>query len=66
MKLTDEQVYARLHGALGEIGGEGETALGDNTLKAARRALVLLQMGLVQAQETGSEKNRAIKVPDAS
>lgn len=66
MKLTDRQVYDRLHAALGEVTGDGETVLGDSTLKAARRALVLLQMGVVQAQEDGTDRNRAIKVPDAS
>lgn len=69
-KLSDDQVYERLHAAylaLGREDGEtvrGETVRGDTALKAARRALVLLQMGHLAAQDSGSDENRSIKAPD--
>lgn len=63
-KLTDEQVYERLHAALLVIGfGEGVTVRGDTAIKAARRALVLLQMGHLSAMDSGSDRNVAIKDP---
>ncbi|WP_146119567.1 hypothetical protein [Phyllobacterium phragmitis] len=64
-KLNDEQAYDRLHSALLAIGKEeGETVRGDTSLKAARRALTLLQMGLLKAMDDDSDKNVAIKDPD--
>ncbi len=44
MKLSDTEVYDRLHRALLALGPEGGlTAAGDTALKAARRALLILQ-----------------------
>lgn len=51
-KLTDEQVYGRLHKALLDLGEEaGVSTVGDTALKTARRSLVLLQMSIVKAAE---------------
>ncbi len=63
-KLTDDQAYERLHAALLAIGKEeGQTVRGDTSLKAARRALALLQMGLLKAMDEDSDSNIAIKDP---
>ena len=49
-KLSDDQVYERLHAAYLALGREeGETVRGDTALKAARRAIMLLQMGHLAA-----------------
>jgi len=46
MKLSDIAVYDRLHAAREALGSEeGETGHGDTAIKAARRALALLQAG---------------------
>lgn len=46
MKLSDVAVYDRFHAALEALGREdGETVHGDTAIKAARRALALLQAG---------------------
>ncbi|MDX1006752.1 hypothetical protein GOE08_07615 [Sinorhizobium medicae] len=64
-KLSDDQVYERLHAAYLALGREeGETVRGDTALKAARRALTLLQMGHVAAQDSAGDKNHAIKAQD--
>jgi hypothetical protein len=63
-KLSDDQAYERLHTALLALGKqEGQTVRGDTSLKAARRALALLQMGLLKAMDESSDKNVAIKDP---
>ena len=63
-KLNDEQTYDRLYAALLALGGEeGQTVRGDTSLKAARQALVLLQMGLLKAMDDDSDRNVAIKAP---
>ncbi|WP_457299167.1 hypothetical protein [Phyllobacterium sp. P5_D12] len=63
-KLNDEQAYDRLYAALLALGGEeGQTVRGDTSLKAARQALVLLQMGLLKAMDDDSDRNVAIKAP---
>lgn len=64
-KLSDDQVYERLHAAYLALGREeGETVRGDTALKAARRAIMLLQMGHLAAQDSGGDKNQAIKAQD--
>ena len=61
-KLSDDQVYERLHAALLALGREdGATVRGDTALKAARRAIVLLQMGHLAAQDRDSDVNISIK-----
>lgn len=46
MKLSDVAIYDRMHAALEALGREeGETGHGDTAIKAARRALALLQAG---------------------
>lgn len=63
-KLSDDQTYERLHSALLALGKEeGKTVRGDTSLKAARRALALLQMGLLKAMDENGDKNIAIKDP---
>lgn len=52
--LTDEEAYERLHAALLALGREdGANARTDTALKAARRAIAMLQIGLLAAQEEG-------------
>ena len=64
-KLSDDQVYERLHAAYLALGREkGETVRGDTALKAARRAIMLLQMGHLAAQDAGTDKNQAVKAQD--
>lgn len=48
--LTDEQIEARLGVALESIGydSEGETELGNNSLKAARQVLLALKMAMLK------------------
>jgi len=63
--LTDDQVYERIHAALLALGREkAATVRGETSLKAARKALTLLQLGLLSAIEQSSDKNRAVKAPD--
>ena len=48
--ISDDEAYERLHAALTALGREdGQTTRGDTALKAARKALALLQMGLIAA-----------------
>ncbi|UXN64411.1 hypothetical protein N8E89_00530 [Phyllobacterium sp. A18/5-2] len=64
-KLTDDEVYERLHAALLAIGkAEGQTIRGDTSLKAARKALALLQMGLLKSMDDDSDRNVAVKDPN--
>jgi hypothetical protein len=63
-KLSDKQAYERLHSALLALGREdGETVRGDTSLKAARRAIALVQMGLLKAMDEESDRNIAVKDP---
>ena len=63
-KLTNDEVYQRLHEAGLALGNaEGETVLGDTALRTARQAIVMLQMGMVKAEEAGRDTNPAIKDP---
>jgi hypothetical protein len=63
-KLSDDQAYERLHTALLALGKEeGQTVRGDTSLKAAKQALALLQMGLLKAMDESIDKNVAIKDP---
>lgn len=51
-KLSDIAVWNRLQVASEALGeGKGETVAGDTALEAARRALLLLQMGVLQSAE---------------
>ena len=60
--LSDTEVYDLLFSAMTALGTrDGATARGDTSIKAARRALLLLQLGLVAAMEAESDVNRAIK-----
>ena len=55
-KLNDEQVWNCLHAASEALGdAKGETTAGDTALTAARRALVLLQMGILKSAEADQE-----------
>jgi hypothetical protein len=48
--LTDDEAYERLHAALLALGTEaGASVAGDSALEAARRALRLLELGLLSA-----------------
>lgn len=62
--LSDDEVYERIHAALLALGrGDGATVRGDTTFKAARKALTVLQLGLLVSIEKGTAENAAIKVP---
>ena len=54
--LTDDQVHDRLVAAAEALEGHGETTRGDTAIRAARRALRLLQFGLVAAMEADSDQ----------
>lgn len=55
-KLTDEQVWNRLHVASEALGeAKGATVAGDTALTAARRALALLQMGVLKSADADQE-----------
>lgn len=63
-KLTDDDVYERLHAALLALGREkAETKLGHTTITTARLAVASLQQNLLQAMESGSSVNSAILDP---
>lgn len=62
--LTDDEVYERLHAAWLALGREdGQTNRGDTSVKAARQALVTLQLGLLAAMDQSDEQNRVIIDP---
>ena len=51
-KLSDNQVWDRLHAAREALGqAEGSTVAGDTAMTTARRALLLLQMGVLKSSE---------------
>ena len=55
--LTDTQAHDRLHAAREALGeASGETVQANTALEAARKALVLLQFGLIAASEKTSEQ----------
>lgn len=54
--LSDNEAHDRLHAAVEALGvGQCETVRGNTALRAARKALTLLQWGLVKAMETNSD-----------
>lgn len=62
--LTDEDVHDRLHAALEALGeGRPETLRGCTAYSAARRALVLLQLGLVAAMEADADHLPGVAPP---
>ncbi len=62
--LSDDEVYERIHAALLALGRDsGATVRGDTSLKAARKSLTLLQLGLLAAMEKNIDNNAAIKDP---
>lgn len=62
--LTETEVHDRLVAARDALGEEpGDSDLGSSTLTTARRALSILQIGLVKAMEEDSDQNEAI-IPD--
>jgi hypothetical protein len=63
--LSDDEVYERIHAALLALGRDSAaTVRGDTSLKAARKALTMLQLGLLAAIEKNIDTNAAIKDPD--
>jgi hypothetical protein len=55
-KLSDNQVHDRLVAAAEALAGpEAETLRGQTALDTARKAMVLLQLGLVAAMEKAEE-----------
>ena len=64
MKLNDTAVYDRMHAAREALGSEdGETSHGDTAIKAARRALALLQAGHLMKMDGVEEAPPPVK-PD--
>jgi hypothetical protein len=56
-KLSDDEVYNRLHRALEVLGTEeGETVHADTAIKGARKALRMMQIGILAVQEGLTEK----------
>ena len=54
--LNDNDAYERLHAALMALGtAPGLTTAADTALTAARRSLVLLQMGVIKSAEADQE-----------
>jgi hypothetical protein len=63
--LSDETVHDRLVAAAEALGtGQAETTRGQTALYAAKRALVILQWGLVQAMENDEDHVQGV-LPDA-
>ena len=63
--LTDEQAYDRIYAASQALGSApGGTTRADTALKAARRALTILQFGLVAAMENDSDHVEGVKDED--
>ncbi len=64
--LSDTEAYDRLHAASLALGtAPGSTVRADTALRAARRAMSILQFGLVAAAEAGSDHVDGI-IPPAS
>lgn len=56
-KLSDVEIYDRLHASLLALGGdEGETIAGDTAIKAARRTVVMLQAGLLTVMDKATDQ----------
>lgn len=56
-KLSDNAVHDRLVAAREALGDEaGATVRGDTAIEAARKAMVLLQLGLIAASEAASDQ----------
>lgn len=54
--LNDTEAWNRLHAALEALGtAPGRTTAADTALTAARRSLVLLQMGILKSAEADQE-----------
>ncbi len=68
MNLSDVEIYDRMHAALEALGHEkGETGHGDTAIKAARRALALLQAGHLMKMEGVEEASPPIRTtPDGA
>ncbi len=63
-KLSDEEVYDRLHDAFLALGKErAESVAGQTTIATARLALESLQKGFLMALESGDDRNTAIIDP---
>jgi hypothetical protein len=55
--LSDNEVHERLCAAAAALGHEpGRTMRGDTAIEAARRAMALLQLGLVAAMDAASDQ----------
>jgi hypothetical protein len=64
-KLSDNQVHDRLVAAERALGSdEAATVRGDTAITAARRALNLLQFGLVEAMERQTDTVRGVILPE--
>lgn len=56
-KLSDEQVWNRLQVARDALGQEEATSVAGNTaLEAARRGLLILQMGVLKSSEDARDR----------
>ncbi len=55
-KLNDTEVWDALHAALEALGeNDGATMAGGTAMRSARRALILLQMGVLKSAEADQE-----------
>jgi hypothetical protein len=63
--LSDNEVGDRLYAALEALGqSEAETVRGQTSLEAARRALRLIQVGLLVASEGGTDEVVGVIQPE--
>lgn len=66
-RLSDNEVHDRLCAGLEALGeADAATSAGRTTLEAARRALRLLQLGLLMAVEDGEDVNAAVRPPSSA
>lgn len=60
-KLSDDEVYDRLHAAYLALGKDkAASVVGQTSIETARQALQALQVGMLMALESGSDRNTAI------
>lgn len=65
LPLTDTEVHDRLVAAAEALGdAPAETTRGNTAITTARRALVLLQLGLVQAMEENTDRVAGVRDQD--
>lgn len=63
-KMPDREVYDRLHSALLAMGdADGATVHGDTAIKAARRAVTMLQVGVLTVMDKSKDQEPPSDAP---